>query len=108
MATGRRAGRKSVHNVKSTPLHLMQVSYMQYPQEVTRRTHLVINKRCQGKEIEEVSEEPPDVGIAVFAQALVVEPIHLGNLTGFVIAAQDGDAIAVPQLEGNEERDGLD
>ena len=86
----------------------MQVSYMQYPQEVTRRTHLVINKRCQGKEIEEVSEEPPDVGIAVFAQALVVEPIHLGNLTGFVIAAQDGDAIAVPQLEGNEERDGLD
>ena len=87
--------------------YLIQVSYT-IPQEVTRHTHLVVNKRCQGKEIEEVGEEPPDVSIAVFAQAFVVEPIHLGDLTRFVIAAQDGDAITVPQLEGHEERDGFD
>jgi hypothetical protein len=95
--------------MSTTPLSALPTSCESYttPQPATRCTYLVVNERCQGKKIKQVGEEPPDVGIAVFTQALVVETVHLSNLARFVIAAQDGDAIAVSQLEGDEERDGF-
>lgn len=69
---------------------------------------LVVDERGKRQEVEQVCEVLPDVGVAVFAQALVVEAIHLGDLAGLVVATQDGDAAWVADLEGDEQSDGLD
>lgn len=64
---------------------------------------LVVNEGGQGQEIEKVGEVLPYVCVAVFSQALVVEAVHLCDLTRFVIAAKDSDAGRVADLERNEE-----
>ena len=68
---------------------------------------LVVDERGQGQVVEEVGEEFPHVGVAVFAQTFVVEAVDLGDLAGFVVAAEDGDALGVSDFERNEEGDGL-
>ena len=69
---------------------------------------LVLDQGCEGKEVEEVGEVLPDVGIAVLAQAFVVEAVNLGDLARLVVAAEDGNALWVSDLESYEEGDGLD
>ena len=68
---------------------------------------LVLNEGGEGKEVEEVSEVFPHVSVAVFSQALIVEPVHLRNLTGFMIPSEDGDALGVTDLKANKECDGF-
>lgn len=48
---------------------------------------LVIDQSCQGKVVEEIGEIFPDVCVAVFSKALVVETVDLCDLAGFVVAA---------------------
>lgn len=69
---------------------------------------LVVDEGGQGKVIEQVGEVLPDVGVAVLAQALVVETVDLCDLARLVVATQDGDAAGVTDLEGDQESDGLD
>jgi hypothetical protein len=71
-------------------------------------TDLVLDESCEGEVVEEIGEVPPYVGVSVLPQALVVETVDLGDLARFVVASEDGDAIAVPQLHRDEEGDGLD
>ena len=69
---------------------------------------LVVDEGSEGEVIEEVGEILPDVGVAVLAEAFVVEAVDLGDLAGFVVAAEDGDARWVADFEGDEEGDGFD
>ena len=69
---------------------------------------LVVNQSGEGKVVEEISEEFPDIGVAVLAQTLVVEAVNLGDLARFMVAAQDGDAGRVADFERDEESDGFD
>ena len=64
---------------------------------------LVVDQRRQRQVVEQVGEVFPHVGVAVFAQAFVVEAVDLGDLAGFVVAAEDGDALGVADFEGDEE-----
>ena len=48
---------------------------------------LVFDEGGEGEEIEKISEVFPDIGIAIFAQAFIVETVDLSDLTGFVVAA---------------------
>jgi hypothetical protein len=68
---------------------------------------LVLDKGGEGEEVEEVGEVLPYVCVAVLAKAFIVETIDLGNLAGFVVAAEDGYALRVADLQGDKKGDGL-
>ena len=55
--------------------------------------YLSINYSSKGQIVKEVSEIFPHVGVAVLPQTLVVEAIHLRDLSVLVIASQDGDSV---------------
>jgi len=77
-------------------------------QTSVKTENLVVDKRSQGKVVEEVRETFPDVRIPVFAQAFVVETIDLGNLSGLVVSSKNCNALRVANLESDQESDGLD
>ena len=70
-------------------------------------THLVLNQSGQGEVVEEVGEVSPDVRVAIFPQALVIEAVNLCDLSRFVISAEDCNTIAVAKLKSNEESHGF-
>lgn len=70
--------------------------------------NLVVDEGGEREIVEEVGEVLPDVGVAVLAEALVVEAVDLGDLAGLVVSTEDGDALWIADLEGNEKSDGLD
>ena len=60
-----------------------------------------------GQVVEQVGEQLPHRGTAVLPLAFRVETVHLGYLPGFVVAAQKGHALWVPDLQQDQVRDGL-
>lgn len=69
---------------------------------------LVFDEGGEREEIEKVGEVLPHIGVAIFAQALVVEAVDLCDLAGFVVTAEDGDALRITNFEGDEQGHGLD
>ena len=69
---------------------------------------LVVDQGGEGEVVEEICEVFPDIGIAVFSQAFVVESVDLGDLSRFVVTAKDGDSRRIADLQGDEECHGLD
>mmetsp|Transcript_3210 Transcript_3210/g.13928 ORF Transcript_3210/g.13928 Transcript_3210/m.13928 type:complete len:312 (+) Transcript_3210:1674-2609(+) len=68
----------------------------------------VVDDRRERQVIEDVRAVAPHVDAAVLAKALVVEAVHLRDLPRLVVAADDGDAIGVANLERHHQRDRLD
>ena len=68
---------------------------------------LILDEGGQRQKVEEVGEVLPDVRIAIFSKALIVEAVNLSDLTGLVVAAEDGDARRVADFESNKEGDGF-
>jgi len=66
--------------------------------------NLVLDECCERKVIEEVGEVLPDVLIAVFAHALLVETVNLSDGPTFVVSAEQSDAGWVPYLQGDHQR----
>ena len=64
--------------------------------------------KWQEAKSKQVGEVFPDVGVAVFAQALVVKSIDLRDLAGLVISSKDGDTLGVTDLKANKESNRLD
>jgi hypothetical protein len=64
---------------------------------------LIVDQGGKGEEIEEVGEVFPNVRIAIFPKALIVKAIDLCNLTRFVVATEDCNALGVSDFESNEE-----
>jgi hypothetical protein len=70
--------------------------------------NLVVDQCSEGEVVEEIGEIFPDVGIAVFPQALVVEAVDLGDLPGLMVSTKDGDPMGVSDFESDKEGHGLD
>lgn len=68
---------------------------------------LVVDQRGKRQVVEQVGEVLPHVRVAVLAQALVIEAIHLRDLARLVVAAQNRDAVGVAHLERHQQRHGL-
>lgn len=49
----------------------------------------------EGQEIEDLTAGFPDRGVSVFLLAFFVEAVDLGDLPGFVVAADEGYAVGV-------------
>lgn len=69
---------------------------------------LVVDKGGQGKIIKQVRKVLPDIGIAILAEALVVESVDLCDLAGLVVSTKDGNSLGVADFEGNKESDCFD
>lgn len=69
---------------------------------------LVVDESGQGEVVEQVGEVFPHVCVSVLSETFIVEAVDLGNLTRLVVSAEDGDALRVADLEGDEEGDSLD
>lgn len=69
---------------------------------------LVLNQGCKGKVVEKVREILPDISIAIFAEAFIIEAVDLGDLARFVVSAKDCYSLRVSDFESNKEGDRLD
>lgn len=68
---------------------------------------MVLNEGGEGEVIEEVREQLPHVRRAVLSHAFVVEAIDLRDLSRFVIASQDVDALGIADFETYEHGHGF-
>jgi len=60
--------------------------------------YLGVHQGGQREVVKQVGEGLPHIGIAVLPQALVIEAVHLRDLSALVVPAQDCDALAVADL----------
>eukprot|EP00451_Oxyrrhis_marina_P045218 CAMPEP_0204431402 /NCGR_PEP_ID=MMETSP0470-20130426/64823_1 /ASSEMBLY_ACC=CAM_ASM_000385 /TAXON_ID=2969 /ORGANISM="Oxyrrhis marina" /LENGTH=89 /DNA_ID=CAMNT_0051429599 /DNA_START=260 /DNA_END=525 /DNA_ORIENTATION=+ len=60
-----------------------------------------------GKVVKNVSEAAPHGYRSEFTLALSVEPVHLCDLSAFVVPPQQGDALGMPELQAAQQRNGL-
>jgi len=67
--------------------------------QVDLSTYLSVDERRQRQVVKEIGEILPDVGVAVLAQTLIIEPIHLSDLTTLVVTSQDCDPVLEPHLK---------
>jgi hypothetical protein len=57
--------------------------------------YLVVNECGEGKEIEEVGEESPDIRVSIFAETFIVKTIHLRDLPRLMVSAKNRYTVAV-------------
>mmetsp|Transcript_4466 Transcript_4466/g.20266 ORF Transcript_4466/g.20266 Transcript_4466/m.20266 type:complete len:299 (-) Transcript_4466:489-1385(-) len=72
-------------------------------QAAVRAEDLVLDSRRQGQVVEHVGDVLPHVRVAVLAQALVVEAVHLRDLPALVVTPDQEYAVGVPNLERQQE-----
>jgi hypothetical protein len=63
---------------------------------------LVVDQGGQWQIVEKICEIFPYVRIAVFAQALVVEAVHLCDLARLVVSTENRDARGVSNFQSDE------
>ena len=61
--------------------------------------NFLFNHSGKGKVIKEVSEVFPHIRIPVLSQTLIIETIHLCDLTWLMISTEDGNAVLVSHLQ---------
>ena len=69
--------------------------------------NFVVDDGSKGKVVKHFRAVAPDVDRAIFAEALVVEAVDLGDLARLVIASNESDSLWVAHLKGEQEEEGL-
>jgi len=63
---------------------------------------LSFNDGSSAEEVEDFCAVLPGVGVSVFAHALVVVTVDLGDLSGLVVTSEEGDVSGVPHLQAHQ------
>jgi len=58
----------------------------------------VVDDGSEGEVVEQLSEVHPDIGVSVLSEALIVEAVHLGDLTDFMVTSEDSQAVLEAHL----------
>ena len=69
---------------------------------------LVVDDGRQSQVVEYVCAVAPHVDTAELAQAFVIEAVHLCDLAGLVVAANQSNALWITHLQSNQKQEGLD
>lgn len=69
---------------------------------------LAVDEGGEREVVEEIGKVLPNIGVAILAEAFIVETVDLSDLAGLVVATQNGDALGVADLKRNKESDSLD
>jgi len=69
--------------------------------------NFVINDGSQSEVIEDGRAVPPHIGRTVLSEALIVEAVHLGNLSALVVASNQSDSFGVSYLQCQQKQEGL-
>lgn len=62
-------------------------------QAAVHAKHFAVDDCGQGQKVKDLAAGFPDRGVAVFGLAFFVEAVDLGDLAGFVVSADEGDAV---------------
>jgi len=63
-------------------------------------SHLSVYQGSERQVVKQICEVLPDVGIAILPETLVVEAIHLSDLSRLMVPTQDGDSLLKTHLVG--------
>mmetsp|Transcript_24322 Transcript_24322/g.77061 ORF Transcript_24322/g.77061 Transcript_24322/m.77061 type:complete len:332 (+) Transcript_24322:206-1201(+) len=70
--------------------------------------HRVVHHCGKAEAVEHVDARSPDGRVTVLLEALVVEAVHLRDLSALVVASDQRDALWVPDLERKQQQERLD
>ena len=70
--------------------------------------YLILYDSCQRQIVKEICQVFPHVGVAILAEALVVETVDLSDLATLVIASQNRDSVLKAHFQTDQERHCLD
>jgi len=88
-------------------LDLIDTMYA-WAQATVYAENLIVYYAGQAEVVEHVGEVVPYSRVAVFATALGIEAVGLGNAAGLVVATDQVDSGRVAEFEADEEGDGFD
>lgn len=64
------------------------------------RAHLAIDDGRQAEVVKDLGAVAPHGHRAIFAQALVIEAVDLGDLAALMVASDQGDSVRIADLQG--------
>lgn len=67
--------------------------------------NLVVNDGGQAEVVEDFRAVSPHVDGAILLEALIVETVHLSDLAGFVVSANQGDSVRIPHLQSQQKQE---
>lgn len=67
-------------------------------------SHLAIDDSGEGQVVEYLGAVSPDGDGAVLAEALIIEAVHLGDLTGLVVPPNQGNPVWVTHLRNKQQQ----
>lgn len=58
-----------------------------------------IHQRCHRQVVKQVGKVLPHIRVAVLAKTLVIEPVHLSDLSRLMVPSQDGHSARIANLQ---------
>ena len=77
----------------------MYLCFTWYITQCVTSSHLVIYQGSEGQIVKQVCEVLPNIGVSIFPQALVIEAIHLCDLSALVVPSENCDSLTKPHLQ---------
>lgn len=77
-------------------------------QSAVEAEDLVAHDSGEGKIVEELRKTAPNIRIAIFTQTFIIKSVNLGDLSAFMVSAQNRYPIRIPNFQRDKQRNSLD